>query len=82
MINNQTYTKGDIIIGNNAWMGYEVAIIPGAKIGDGAVIVAKAVDAKEVAIYVIVADNPTREIQKRFNDATAKNCFKFNGRTG
>jgi hypothetical protein len=32
MLNDQSYTTGDIIIGNDAWMGYEVTIIPGAKI--------------------------------------------------
>jgi len=52
-------------------MGYEVTIIPGAKIGDGAVIGAKAVVTKEVAIYVIVGDNPTREIRKRRETAKA-----------
>jgi virginiamycin A acetyltransferase len=48
MINDHSYMTGDIIIGNDAWMGYEVTIIPGAKIGDGAVIGAKAVVMKEL----------------------------------
>jgi len=71
MINDQPYATGDIIIGNDTWMGYEVTIIPGAKIGDGAVIGAKAGVTKEVGIYVIVADNPTREIRKRSETAKA-----------
>ena len=82
MIKDRPYTTRDIIIGNYAWKGYEATIIPGAKIDDGAIIGAKAVVTKDVAIYAIVADNPTREIQKRFDDATIKNCFKFNVRAG
>ena len=55
LIKDPPYTKGEIIIGNDAWMGYEVTFIPGAKIGKGAVIRANAVVTKKVAIYVIVA---------------------------
>lgn len=60
--------KGDTIIGNDVWIGYEAVILPGVKIGDGAVIGAKAVVAKDVAPYTIVGGNPAQQIRKRFDD--------------
>jgi acetyltransferase-like isoleucine patch superfamily enzyme len=62
MIKEQLYMKGDIIIGNNAWMGHGVTIISGVKIGSGEVVRAKAVVTKNVATYAIVAGNSGREI--------------------
>ncbi len=59
-------TKGDTIIGNDVWFGYEAVIMPGVHIGDGAVIAAKAVVAKDVAPYTIVGGNPASLIRPRF----------------
>lgn len=65
----KTYpTKGDTIIGNDVWIGYNATIMPGVKIGDGAIIAANTVVTKDVEPYTIVAGNPAREIKKRFSD--------------
>lgn len=58
--------KGDIIIGNDVWIGYEAVILAGVRIGDGAVIGARAVVTKDVAPYSIVGGVPAKEIRKRF----------------
>jgi virginiamycin A acetyltransferase len=58
--------KGDIIIGNDVWIGYEAVIMAGVHIGDGAIIAARAVVTKDVSSYTIVGGTPAKEIRKRF----------------
>jgi len=60
-------TNGDIIIGNDVWIGSGAAIMSGVKIGDGAVIAAKSLITKDVPAYTIVGGNPGKEIRKRFS---------------
>lgn len=62
--------RGDIVIGNDVWIGYEAVILSGVHIGDGAVIAARAVVTKDVPPYAIVGGIPAREIKKRFDDET------------
>ncbi len=59
--------RGDTVIGNDVWIGYRAALLPGVKIGDGAIIGAYAVVTKDVAPYAIVGGNPAREIRRRFS---------------
>lgn len=62
--------KGDIIIGNDVWIGYEAVIMAGVYIGDGAVIAARAVVTKDVPPYTIVGGTPARKIRMRFEEET------------
>ena len=65
----RTYpTKGDTIIGNDVWIGYNSTIMPGIKIGDGAIIAANSTITKDVEPYTIVGGNPAKEIKKRFTE--------------
>ena len=59
--------KGDIVIGNDVWIGYEAVIMAGVHIGDGAIIAARAVVTKDVPPYTIVGGTPAIEIRKRFD---------------
>lgn len=59
--------KGDIVIGNDVWIGYEAVILAGVRIGDGAIIGARAVVTKDVPPYTIVGGIPAKEIRKRFD---------------
>lgn len=61
--------KGNTVIGNDVWLGYRAAIMPGVTIGDGAIIGAYAVVSKDVPPYAVVAGNPGQVIRKRFSDA-------------
>jgi acetyltransferase-like isoleucine patch superfamily enzyme len=61
-------SNGDVIIGNDVWVGYESTITSGIKIGDGAVIAANSVVVKDVEPYTIVGGNPAKVIKKRFSD--------------
>lgn len=62
--------KGDILIGNDVWIGYEAVIMAGVHIGDGAIIAARAVVTKDIPPYTIVGGTPAKEIRKRFDAAT------------
>ena len=62
--------KGDIIIGNDVWIGYEALILSGVTIGDGAIIGARAVVTKDVPPYTIVGGVPARPLRKRFSKET------------
>lgn len=59
---------GDTIIGNDVWIGTEAIIMPGIRIGHGAVIGTRALVTKDVEPYAIVGGNPARVIRKRFSD--------------
>ena len=60
--------KGDIVVGNDVWIGRESVIMPGVKIGDGSIIGAYAVVTRDVPPYCVVGGNPARFIKKRFHD--------------
>lgn len=60
--------KGDIVIGNDVWIGYDSVFMPGVKVGNGAIITAKSVVAKDVPPYSIVGGNPSKIIKMRFRD--------------
>ncbi|MFT4535283.1 MAG: virginiamycin A acetyltransferase [Saprospiraceae bacterium] len=65
----KTYpTKGDTIIGNDVWIGYNATIMAGVTIGDGAIIATNATVVKDVPPYTIVGGNPAKEIKKRFSN--------------
>lgn len=61
--------KGDIVIGNDVWIGRGARVLSGVTIGDGAVVAAYSVVTKDVAPYSVVGGNPAREIRKRFSEA-------------
>ena len=62
--------KGDIVIGNDVWIGYEAVIMAGVHIGDGAIIASRAVVTKDVPPYTIVGGTPAKKIRMRFDEDT------------
>lgn len=62
--------KGDIVIGNDVWIGYEAVIMAGVTIGDGAIIGTRAVVTKDVPPYTIVGGVPAKPIKKRYSEET------------
>ena len=69
--------KGDIVIGNDVWIGYEAVIMAGVHIGDGAIIAARAVVTKDVPPYTIVGGTPAKEIRKRFDTEVIQQLLKL-----
>lgn len=61
--------KGDTVVGNDVWIGQNVTVMPGVRIGDGAIIAANSVVTKEIPPYHIAGGNPCKLIRKRFDDA-------------
>lgn len=69
--------KGDIVVGNDVWIGYEAVILAGVTIGDGAIIGARSVVAKDVPPYTIAGGVPAKTIRKRFNEEMIDTLLKL-----
>lgn len=60
--------KGDTVVGNDVWIGYDALVMPGVRIGDGAIVATRSVVTRDVPAYAIVAGNPATVIRRRFPD--------------
>lgn len=62
-------SRGDTVVGNDVWIGMDATVMPGVSIGDGAIIGAAALVARDVPPYGVASGNPARLVRKRFDDA-------------
>lgn len=62
--------KGDTVIGNDVWIGYDALVMPGVRIGNGAIVSSRSVVVQDVPAYAIVGGNPARSIRQRFDADT------------
>ena len=69
--------KGDTVLGNDVWVGYDAILMPGVKVGDGAIIASRAVVTRDVPAYAVVGGNPAQVLKKRFDDATVEKLLKL-----
>jgi hypothetical protein len=76
-IPHTSITKGDVVIGNDVWIGFGAMILSGVTIGDGAVIGARAVVASDVEPYTVAVGNPARSASQRFDDATVARLLRI-----
>lgn len=76
-IQDHATSKGNVIIGNDVWIGSHATIMSGVTIGDGAVIGAYSVVAKNVPPYAIVVGNPARIVRYRFDEKTIEQLLKI-----
>jgi len=70
-------SRGPVRIGNDVWIGRDALILSGVSIGDGAVIGAHAVVAKDVRPYAILVGNPAVEAGRRFDDTTVDRLLEI-----
>lgn len=63
--------KGDTVIGNDVWIGYDALIMPGVTVGDGAIVSSRATVVADVPPYTVVGGNPARVIKERFPPGVA-----------
>ena len=63
-------SQGDTLVGNDVWFGFNALIMPGVKIGHGAIIAAGSVVCKDVPPYAIVGGNPATILKYRFGPDT------------
>ncbi len=69
--------KGNTIIGNDVWIGYETVIMPGLQVGDGAIIAAKSVVVSDIPPYTIFGGNPAKYIRQRFDDKVIRSLLEI-----
>ena len=69
--------KGDTVVGNDVWIGQNVTVMPGVHIGDGAIIAANSVVAKDVPAYCVAGGNPCRVIRQRFDEELTEYLLKL-----
>lgn len=65
---NAFQKAGDTVIGSDVWIGSEAMIMPGIKVGHGAVIGSRALVTRDVEPYTIIGGNPAKQLKKRFSD--------------
>ena len=64
--------RGDTVVGNDVWIGYGAVVMPGVRIGDGAIVAAMSVVTKDVPAYAIVGGNPATVLRPRFDKSTVE----------
>jgi virginiamycin A acetyltransferase len=69
--------RGNTVVGNDVWIGYEALIAPGVRIGDGAIVGSRSVVTKDVRPYAIVAGNPAVEVRRRFSDDDVERLLRI-----
>lgn len=74
---DQLPRKGDIVVGNDVWIGRECVIMPGNKIGDGAIVAAYSVVVKDIPPYTVFGGNPAKFIKQRFDEELTELLLKF-----
>lgn len=63
-------TRGDVVVGNDVWLGTQCMILSGVRVGDGAVVAARSVVTRDVPPYAVVAGSPARILRWRFDEPT------------
>jgi virginiamycin A acetyltransferase len=72
-------SRGDTVVGHDVWLGYSALVLPGVRIGHGAVVAAASVVARDVPPYAIVAGNPARVIRSRFPEGDVARLLRAAG---
>jgi acetyltransferase-like isoleucine patch superfamily enzyme len=67
-VDGQPYTKGDVVIGSDVWIGQNALILSGVSIGHGSIVTANAICTRDIPDYAIVGGNPARIIRMRFTE--------------
>lgn len=69
--------KGDTVVGNDVWIGYEAMLMPGVRVGDGAIVAARSVVSADVPAYAIVAGNPARVVRMRYDETQVQRLLRI-----
>lgn len=73
----ESFSKGDIVVSDDVWIGMNAIICSGVKIGQGAIVAAGSVVAKNVEPYSIVGGNPAKHIKYRFSENLREKLLKI-----
>jgi virginiamycin A acetyltransferase len=69
--------KGDTVIGNDVWIGYDALIMPGVRIGDGAIVASRSVVVSDLPPYSVAGGNPAKVLRRRFDDAVIEDLLRI-----
>jgi virginiamycin A acetyltransferase len=69
-------SRGDTVVGNDVWLGYDALVLPGVRIGHGAVVAAASVVASDVPPYAVVGGNPARVVRRRFEEEDVERLLR------
>lgn len=69
--------KGNTVVGNDVWIGYEAVVMPGVTIGDGAIVAARSVVTRDVPPYAVVGGNPATVRKYRFSDQVVARLLRL-----
>jgi virginiamycin A acetyltransferase len=67
----------DTRVGNDVWLGTGAVVLPGVRIGDGAIVGAMSVVTADVPAYAVVAGNPARIVRRRFTDDDVERLIRL-----
>lgn len=73
---SESFSKGDIVVEDDVWIGYGSIIMSGVHLGQGAIVAAGSVVTKDVPEYAIVGGVPAKVIKYRF-DENVRNKLKM-----
>jgi len=71
-------SKGDTHLDDGCWIGMRAMIMPGVRIGEGAIVAANSVVTKDIAPYTIAGGNPAKPISLRFEQDTVERLLALN----
>lgn len=74
---DQLPRKGDTVVGNDVWIGRECVIMPGVKVGDGAIVAACSVVTKDIPPYTVFGGNPAKFVKQRFDEELTGLLLQF-----
>lgn len=67
-VSEELPNKGNTVVGNDVWLGYDALLMPGVQVGHGAIIASRSVVVSDVPPYAVVGGNPAKVIKRRFPD--------------
>jgi virginiamycin A acetyltransferase len=74
--------KGETVVGHDVWLGFEALVMPGVRIGHGAIVAARAAVASDVPPRAIVGGNPSRVLKMRYDAPTVQRLLRIAGWDG
>lgn len=60
--------RGDTVVGHDVWLGNGATVMPGVRIGNGAIVAAGSVVTRDVPDYGVVGGDPARLIRLRYTE--------------
>ncbi len=70
-------SRGDVVVGNDCWIGHGALLLSGGRLSDGAVLGARSVLAGPTEPYGVYVGNPAKLVRKRFSDTVIEELLRI-----